>query len=274
MATTNSPDSDVSSTTVQVTTTLGGQQIFQSGGQQYLIVNKALQGSGGRIQIVDQPETTGTRENVNVLDAVRRRENYLRQPSYCKILNDLKEVESSESEDQDLSPDKQVVKQESPAAVRQETLAIKSTDLEVSDEAATAQTVLINGTAFQIVTPVNLVSGNVNVNSSSAPANSTPAQQFSGASSNGSSSVYISGATSPQVVTVQGVSANGNQAEEQARKREIRLMKNREAARECRNKKKEYIKCLENRVAVLENQNKALIEELKGLKELYTGQKN
>ena len=31
------------------------------------------------------------------------------------------------------------------------------------------------------------------------------------------------------------------------RKREIRLMKNREAARECRNKKKEYIKCLENR---------------------------
>ena len=45
----------------------------------------------------------------------------------------------------------------------------------------------------------------------------------------------------------------------------------REAARECRRKKKEYIKCLENRVAVLENQNKALIEELKSLKELYTG---
>lgn len=53
------------------------------------------------------------------------------------------------------------------------------------------------------------------------------------------------------------------------RKREIRLQKNREAARECRRKKKEYIKCLENRVAVLENQNKALIEELKALKELY-----
>lgn len=43
----------------------------------------------------------------------------------------------------------------------------------------------------------------------------------------------------------------------------------REAAKECRRKKKEYIKCLENRVAVLENQNKALIEELKSLKELY-----
>ena len=33
------------------------------------------------------------------------------------------------------------------------------------------------------------------------------------------------------------------------------------------------IKCLENRVTVLENQNKALIEELKSLKELYTGGK-
>lgn len=60
---------------------------------------------------------------------------------------------------------------------------------------------------------------------------------------------------------------------DQSRKREIRLQKNREAARECRRKKKEYIKCLENRVAVLENQNKALIEELKSLKELYCQQK-
>lgn len=63
-------------------------------------------------------------------------------------------------------------------------------------------------------------------------------------------------------------------AEDQSRKREIRLQKNREAARECRRKKKEYIKCLENRVAVLENQNKALIEELKSLKELYCQQKS
>ena len=31
--------------------------------------------------------------------------------------------------------------------------------------------------------------------------------------------------------------------------------------------------CVESRVAVLENQNKALIEELKSLKELYTGVK-
>lgn len=43
----------------------------------------------------------------------------------------------------------------------------------------------------------------------------------------------------------------------------------REAARECRRKKKEYVKCLENHVAVLENQNKTLIEELKLLKDIY-----
>ena len=97
----------------------------------------------------------------------------------------------------------------------------------------------------------------------------------SGTNGTSSSSLYISagaGAASPHLVSVpSNGSAAVAPAEEQTRKREIRLMKNREAARECRNKKKEYIKCLENRVAVLENQNKALIEELKSLKELYTG---
>uniref|UniRef100_A0A8C7GNM8 cAMP responsive element modulator n=2 Tax=Oncorhynchus kisutch TaxID=8019 RepID=A0A8C7GNM8_ONCKI len=57
--------------------------------------------------------------------------------------------------------------------------------------------------------------------------------------------------------------------DETTRKRQLRLMKNREAARECRRKKKEYVKCLENRVAVLENQNRTLIEELKALKDIY-----
>ncbi|XP_039999164.1 cAMP-responsive element modulator isoform X2 [Xiphias gladius] len=64
-------------------------------------------------------------------------------------------------------------------------------------------------------------------------------------------------------------SPSSQHAEEITRKREVRLMKNREAARECRRKKKEYVKCLENRVAVLENQNKTLIEELKALKDIY-----
>lgn len=44
----------------------------------------------------------------------------------------------------------------------------------------------------------------------------------------------------------------------------------REAAKECRRRKKEYVKCLESRVAVLEVQNKKLIEELESLKDIYS----
>lgn len=58
--------------------------------------------------------------------------------------------------------------------------------------------------------------------------------------------------------------------DEASKKREQRLLKNKEAAKECRRKKKEYVRCLENRVNLLENQNKNLIEELKLLKELYS----
>lgn len=83
----------------------------------------------------------------------------------------------------------------------------------------------------------------------------------------------IAGVCVEQIDIVVIMSGNTFPAEDSSRKREIRLQKNREAARECRRKKKEYIKCLENRVAVLENQNKALIEELKSLKELYCQQK-
>nr|ACI03620.1 CREB7 isoform protein [Cotesia glomerata]ACI03629.1 CREB7 isoform protein [Cotesia rubecula] len=72
--------------------------------------------------------------------------------------------------------------------------------------------------------------------------------------------------------SLQYQTGHGVVVEDAARKREMRLQKNREAARECRRKKKEYIKCLENRVAVLENRNQTLIDELKTLKELYQHQ--
>ena len=90
----------------------------------------------------------------------------------------------------------------------------------------------------------------------------------------GAARIAVGSAAGGGAAIVGGGVAGESHTEQAARKREVRLMKNREAARECRNKKKEYIKCLENRVAVLENQNKALIEELKSLKELYTGQKS
>ncbi|KAI4502537.1 hypothetical protein M0802_002449 [Mischocyttarus mexicanus] len=73
----------------------------------------------------------------------------------------------------------------------------------------------------------------------------------------------------PVFDTFTAYSGHGVVVEDAARKRELRLLKNRQAARECRRKKKEYIKCLENRVAVLESRNQTLIDELKSLKELY-----
>ncbi|GAA6219456.1 cAMP-responsive element modulator [Lates japonicus] len=81
---------------------------------------------------------------------------------------------------------------------------------------------------------------------------------------------HIPSSSLPQGVAG-ATSAHGSKksAEDATQKRELRLMKNREAARECRRKKKEYVKCLENRVAVLENQNKTLIEELRALKDIY-----
>lgn len=75
--------------------------------------------------------------------------------------------------------------------------------------------------------------------------------------------------SSPSPLGMASASRNATDNDDSTRKRQVRLLKNREAAKECRRKKKEYVKCLENRVAVLENQNKALIEELKTLKELY-----
>jgi len=273
MSTSTATESDVSSTTVQVAS-LGGQAIFQSVGgkqsQQYLIVsNPALHTSGGRIQIV-------TDRQEEALDAVRRREILARQPSYCKILNDLKEAESSESEDcQDQGDTSRERQGQDKEEVGQD-LVMKGEAIEVVDGTQTTQTVVINGQQYQIVSPGSMeglmVSGVSQA--TSQPSQAVSAVQYTTSTNGGHGTVFIPAGTQQQVVTVQGSTNGAGQAEEQARKREIRLMKNREAARECRNKKKEYIKCLENRVAVLENQNKALIEELKSLKELYKGQIN
>merc|ERR1711993_43759 len=158
------------------------------------------------------------------------------------------------------------------------------------------QTITINGQQYQIVNPAQLSPDSgiqtITVGGSNAAATPTSSSasgvvQYAATSQNGQT-VFIPGtvaspgsASGPQIISVAttasptaATSAGPPTIEEASRKIEIRLLKNREAARGCRNKKKEYIKCLENRVAILENQNKALIEELKSLKELYTGQKS
>ena len=75
---------------------MGGQTLFQGlgpvkQGQQYLIVNPALH---TRIQVVSERQEEDREGGI-------RREVLARQPSYCKILNDLEEAQSSKIEEED-----------------------------------------------------------------------------------------------------------------------------------------------------------------------------
>jgi len=234
-----------------------------------------------------------------------RREVLIRQPSYCKILDDLQgteakvfkkmkgqhnnvlEVSTTEDDAEDVSPGSSPTGGVVSSAVG-------------AGASQGVQTISINGQQYQIVSPAP-IEGIQTINVGGAGGTgSSGVLQYAATTQNGQT-IFLPG-TAQQLVTVgsagqgPGSSNSGGSVslanvpgtsgmgllspsshhgpEEASRKREIRLLKNREAARECRNKKKEYIKCLENRVAVLENQNKALIEELKSLKELYTGQKS
>merc|ERR1712223_2052463 len=199
-----------------------------------------------------------------------RRDVLVRQPSYCKILDDIKGTEAK------------------VANLKEETIEVTtSVDSDSGDSMAQqqVQTITINGQQNQIVNPSALSqSGSIQTitvgGEGAATSSTSGVVQYAATSQNGQT-VFIPGtvasasASGPQIISVATTapptapsSAGPPTIEEASRRREIRLLKNREAARECRNKKKEYIKCLENRVAILENQNKALIEELKSLKEL------
>jgi hypothetical protein len=195
----------------------------------------------------------------------KRRELLARRPSYRKILNELssdpgaiavtkveEESNSSQtSQDSESGTDAFVpIQLATGDGSGLQTLTMTN----VAASSSTGPTVLqyATGADGQIFIPVsNISAGNIQY------------QITPSASSLGQGVVM---ATTGSTVASTVVSPVG---EEATRKRELRLLKNREAARECRRKKKDYIKCLENRVALLENQNKTLIEELKSLKELY-----
>ena len=142
------------------------------------------------------------------------------------------------------------------------------------------QTITINGQQYQIVNPSALSqSGSIQTitvgGEGAATSSTSGVVQYAATSQNGQT-VFIPGtvasasASGPQIISVATTappptapsSAGPPTIEEASRKREIRLLKNREAARECRNKKKEYIKCLENRVGkiIFNLKNKTFID--------------
>ncbi|XP_015229478.1 cyclic AMP-responsive element-binding protein 1-like [Cyprinodon tularosa] len=230
-------------------------------------------------------ESEDSQESVDsVTDSQKRREILSRRPSYRKILNDLSSdapavprIEEEKSED-DSGPAITTVTMPTPIyqtssgqyiAITQGgaiQLASNGTDGVQGLQALT----MANAAATQPGTTILQYAQTSDGQQILVPSNQVVVQAASGDVQAYQIRTAPTSTISPGVVmaTSPALGSSGG-TEEVTRKREVRLMKNREAARECRRKKKEYVKCLENRVAVLENQNKTLIEELKALKDLY-----
>ncbi|NXX81753.1 CREM protein, partial [Urocolius indicus] len=233
-------------------------------------------------------------QSEGITESQKRREVLARRPSYRKILNELSsdapavpKIEEEKSEDEGVSSRISatgVLSSLYHANAGQYITLTQSSGIQISASASD----VVHG--LQTLTMTN----------SGAPQAAASVLQYTGHSSDSTQQFFVSGSQ----VLVQGIfSATGDMpayqlrnpttalpqgvvmtaspgtlhspqqlAEEATRKRELRLMKNREAAKECRRRKKEYIKCLESRVAVLEVQNKKLIEELETLKDICSSE--
>ncbi|XP_050727630.1 cyclic AMP-dependent transcription factor ATF-1-like isoform X5 [Eriocheir sinensis] len=267
------------------------QSVIQQPTQPSVIQSTALQTvqiSKGNVILLKQPSQPsnsviqsaggGTLQTVQVLDASedqessRKRQILARRPSYRKILNELGGGEISDKGDAGSSDSSQ---DEPTGTVTIGGQQYQTAGLLKVLPAGGLQLTSQGGDGLQTLAMTNAATAGgaiVHYAQGSDPQFIVPvaAGDLSGLKIATSSSTGLTQGVVLATSASTGVHGSGDQmAEEASRKREIRLMKNREAARECRAKKKEYIKCLENRVAVLENQNKALIEELKTLKALY-----
>ncbi|CAN9498125.1 unnamed protein product [Ophioblennius macclurei] len=237
------------------------------------------------VQISTVAESEDSQESVDsVTDSQKRREILSRRPSYRKILNDLSSdapavprIEEEKSED-DSAPAITTVTMPTPIYQTSSGQYIAITQggaIQLANNGTDGvqglQTLTMANTAgTQPGTTILQYAQTSDGQQILVPSNQVVVQAASGDVQAYQIRTAPTSTITPGVVmaTSPALGATGA-TEEVTRKREVRLMKNREAARECRRKKKEYVKCLENRVAVLENQNKTLIEELKALKDLY-----
>ncbi|XP_039933927.1 cAMP-responsive element modulator isoform X5 [Hirundo rustica] len=236
-----------------------------------------LQNQPGQSQISSGSEVASIADEAAqsevIIDSQKRREILSRRPSYRKILNEL-------------SSDAPAV-----AKIEEEKSEDEGTPSGISAMAMPTSLYHTNTGQYLTISQGGTIQ---TVTNSGAPQPGATIVQYAAQSSDGTQQFFVPGSQvvvqaatgdmpayqirTPTTTLPQGVVMAASpgtlhspqqMAEEATRKRELRLLKNREAARECRRKKKEYVKCLENRVAVLENQNKTLIEELKALKDLY-----
>ncbi|XP_025045413.1 cAMP-responsive element modulator isoform X3 [Pelodiscus sinensis] len=240
------------------------------------------------VQVASVANAEDSADSEGVTDSQKRREILSRRPSYRKILNEL----SSDATGVPKIEEEKSEEEGTPSGIP--AMAVPTSLYQTS----TGQYIAIaQGGAIQISNPASDgVQGlqTLTMTNSGAPQPGATIVQYAAQTPDGTQQFFVPGSQvvvqaatgdmptyqirTPTTALPQGVVMAASPgtlhspqqlAEEATRKRELRLMKNREAARECRRKKKEYVKCLENRVAVLENQNKTLIEELKALKDLY-----
>ncbi|NXN44146.1 CREB1 protein, partial [Rhinoptilus africanus] len=247
------------------------------------------------LQISTIAESEDSQESVDsVTDSQKRREILSRRPSYRKILNDLSSdapgvprIEEEKSEEETAAPAIATVTVPTPIYQTSSGQYIAITQggaIQLSNNGTDGvqglQTLtMTNAAATQPGTTILQYAQTTDGQQILVPSNQVVVQAASGDVQTYQIRTAPTSTIAPGVVMASSPALPTQPAEEAARKREVRLMKNRhvhlhhllfqEAARECRRKKKEYVKCLENRVAVLENQNKTLIEELKALKDLY-----
>uniref|UniRef100_A0A3B3ZIT4 cAMP responsive element binding protein 1 n=1 Tax=Periophthalmus magnuspinnatus TaxID=409849 RepID=A0A3B3ZIT4_9GOBI len=239
------------------------------------------------VQISTIAESEDSQESVDsVTDSQKRREILSRRPSYRSILNDL-------SSDAPAVPriEEEKAEEDSASAAAAATPAITTVTVPTPIyQTSSGQYIAITqGGAIQLANNGTDGVQGIQTLTTAQPGATilqyaqtsdgqqilVPSNQVVVQAASGDVQAYQIRAAPASTIAPSVVMASspalptGGATEEVTRKREVRLMKNREAARECRRKKKEYVKCLENRVAVLENQNKTLIEELKALKDLY-----
>ncbi|CAI5788993.1 cAMP-responsive element modulator isoform X3 [Podarcis lilfordi] len=240
------------------------------------------------VQVASATSADESTESEVVIDSQKRREILSRRPSYRKILNELSSDAPGVTKIEEGKPEEEGAPSGIPAMAVPTSLYQTSTGQYIA---------IAQGGAIQISNQASDgVQGlqTLTMTNSGAPQPGATIVQYAAQTADGTQQFFVPGSQvvvqaatgdmptyqirTPTTALPQGVVMAASPgtlhspqqlAEEATRKRELRLMKNREAARECRRKKKEYVKCLENRVAVLENQNKTLIEELKALKDLY-----
>ncbi|KAG7280360.1 hypothetical protein CRUP_024152 [Coryphaenoides rupestris] len=216
------------------------------------------------VQISTVGESEDSQESVDsVTDSQKRREILSRRPSYRKILNDLSSdapavprIEEEKSED-DTAPAITTVTMPTPIYQTSSGQYIAITQggaIQLANNGTDG--LLTMNTATQPGTTILQYAQTSDGQQILVPSNQVVVQAASGDVQAYQIRTASASTLAPGVVMASSPALPASGGTE-------------EAARECRRKKKEYVKCLENRVAVLENQNKTLIEELKALKDLY-----